>query len=79
MSAVPPHTEKNVLGGPLLACGYAPLTGFFRDGVNFGQVPVVIGPRGADGEVDLADALRLLGHDCSLAPEDCVAAGHRHA
>jgi uncharacterized protein len=26
------HTEKNVLGGPLLACSYAPLTGFFRDG-----------------------------------------------
>ena len=25
-------TEKNVLGGPLLACSYAPLTGFFRDG-----------------------------------------------
>ncbi len=22
----------NVLGGPLLACSYAPLTGFFRDG-----------------------------------------------
>ncbi len=31
MSAAP-HPEKNVLGGPLLACGYAPLTGFFRDG-----------------------------------------------
>ena len=24
--------EKNVLGGPLLACSYAPLTGYFRDG-----------------------------------------------
>lgn len=24
--------EKNVLGGPLQACSYAPLTGFFRDG-----------------------------------------------
>ena len=24
--------EKNVLGGSLLACSYAPLTGFFRDG-----------------------------------------------
>lgn len=24
------------------------------------------------------DALRLLGHDSVLAPEDCVAAGHRH-
>ena len=24
--------EKNVLGGPLLACGYDPLTGYFRDG-----------------------------------------------
>ena len=24
--------EKNVLGGPLLACSYSPLTGFFRDG-----------------------------------------------
>ena len=23
---------KNVLGGPLLACSFAPLTGFFRDG-----------------------------------------------
>ena len=31
MSAVP-DPEKNVLGGPLLACGYDPLTGFFRDG-----------------------------------------------
>lgn len=26
------HTEKNVLGGPLMACSYAPLTGYFRDG-----------------------------------------------
>lgn len=24
--------ENNVLGGPLLACGYDPLTGYFRDG-----------------------------------------------
>jgi uncharacterized protein len=24
--------EKNVLGEPLLACSFAPLTGFFRDG-----------------------------------------------
>ena len=24
--------DKNVLGGVLLACSYAPLTGFFRDG-----------------------------------------------
>ncbi|MCW5604595.1 MAG: DUF2237 domain-containing protein [Burkholderiales bacterium] len=24
--------EKNVLGSPLLACSYAPLTGYFRDG-----------------------------------------------
>ena len=28
----PAHNEKNVLGGPLLACSYAPLTGYFRDG-----------------------------------------------
>ena len=27
-----PHNEKNVLGGPLLACSFAPLTRFFRDG-----------------------------------------------
>jgi uncharacterized protein len=26
------HREKNVLGGQLLACSYAPLTGYFRDG-----------------------------------------------
>ena len=25
-------TDRNVLGGDLLACSYAPLTGFFRDG-----------------------------------------------
>jgi uncharacterized protein (DUF2237 family) len=25
-------SQKNVLGGPLLACSYAPLTGFFRTG-----------------------------------------------
>ena len=25
-------SERNVLGGPLLACSYAPLTGYFRDG-----------------------------------------------
>lgn len=25
-------SDKNVLGGELLACSYAPLTGFFRDG-----------------------------------------------
>lgn len=28
----PAHSEKNVLGGTLLACSYAPLTGYFRDG-----------------------------------------------
>lgn len=28
----PPQTEKNVLGGTLRACSYAPLTGYFRDG-----------------------------------------------
>jgi uncharacterized protein len=31
----PPKSRKtgtNVLGGPLLACSYDPLTGFFRDG-----------------------------------------------
>jgi uncharacterized protein (DUF2237 family) len=26
------HKERNVLGGELLACSYAPLTGYFRDG-----------------------------------------------
>jgi len=26
------HPERNVLGEPLRACSYAPLTGFFRDG-----------------------------------------------
>ncbi|HTP95403.1 MAG TPA: DUF2237 domain-containing protein [Burkholderiales bacterium] len=31
MSAVVSN-EKNVLGGPLLACSYDPLTGYFRDG-----------------------------------------------
>jgi uncharacterized protein (DUF2237 family) len=25
-------TEKNVLGGELVACSFAPLTGYFRDG-----------------------------------------------
>lgn len=27
-----PASDKNVLGGPLQACSYSPLTGFFRDG-----------------------------------------------
>ena len=27
-----PTLEKNVLGGPLMACSYSPLTGYFRDG-----------------------------------------------
>ena len=27
-----PVSEKNVLGGALLACSFAPLTGYFRDG-----------------------------------------------
>ena len=31
MSA-PLETEKNVLGGVLRACSYAPVTGYFRDG-----------------------------------------------
>ena len=26
------HAEKNVLGGELAPCSYAPLTGYFRDG-----------------------------------------------
>ena len=25
-------TERNVLGEPLLACSFSPLTGYFRDG-----------------------------------------------
>ena len=32
MSKVTVKQDKNVLGGPLLACSYAPLTGFMRDG-----------------------------------------------
>lgn len=31
-SGVCMNTSKNVLGGPLLACSYAPLTGFYRTG-----------------------------------------------
>ncbi len=27
-----PESERNVLGGELRACSYAPLTGYFRDG-----------------------------------------------
>lgn len=27
-----PALERNVLGGPLKACSFAPLTGYFRDG-----------------------------------------------
>ena len=37
--------EKNVLGGPLRACSYAPLTGYFRDGC--------CGTRGAQGVAHL--------------------------
>jgi len=33
MSGAPaPAVERNVLGEPLLACSFSPLTGFFRDG-----------------------------------------------
>ncbi len=32
MSDIRTHEQMNVLGGPLLACSYAPLTGFFRSG-----------------------------------------------
>ncbi|MCE2746510.1 MAG: DUF2237 domain-containing protein [Burkholderiales bacterium] len=32
MSKVTVKQDKNVLGGPLLACSYSPLTGFMRDG-----------------------------------------------
>ena len=32
MSAKVLSGEKNVLGGELMACSYAPLTGYFRDG-----------------------------------------------
>lgn len=32
MSKVTVKQDKNLLGGPLLACSYAPLTGFMRDG-----------------------------------------------
>lgn len=38
-------TERNVLGGELLACSYDPLTGFFRDGC--------CGTRGEDGVAHL--------------------------
>jgi len=30
--AATPEPERNVLGGPLVACSTTPLTGFFRDG-----------------------------------------------
>jgi len=29
---LPPRAPRNVLGGPLLPCSVAPLTGFYRDG-----------------------------------------------
>ncbi|MCR2747675.1 DUF2237 family protein [Limnobacter parvus] len=32
MTKVTVRQDKNVLGGPLLACSYSPLTGFLRDG-----------------------------------------------
>ncbi|MCQ8896126.1 DUF2237 domain-containing protein [Limnobacter humi] len=32
MSDLPEAEDRNVLGGNLMACSYAPLTGFFRDG-----------------------------------------------
>ncbi|GAB3306008.1 DUF2237 domain-containing protein [Geodermatophilus aquaeductus] len=32
MTEPEPRTERNVLGGPLEACGTEPLTGFYRDG-----------------------------------------------
>lgn len=32
MSRVEVAQDRNVLGGPLMACSYSPLTGFFRDG-----------------------------------------------
>lgn len=32
MSEMQLQQARNVLGGPLLACSYAPLTGFFRTG-----------------------------------------------
>ena len=32
MSEVTVKKDKNVLGGPLLACSFSPLTGFLRDG-----------------------------------------------
>lgn len=32
MSTIESNEQLNVLGGPLLACSYAPLTGFFRTG-----------------------------------------------
>lgn len=32
MTKVTVKQDKNVLGGPLLACSYSPLTGFMRDG-----------------------------------------------
>lgn len=39
------NNEKNVLGRPLLACSFAPLTGYFRDGC--------CAARGADGVAHL--------------------------
>lgn len=32
MTKITVKQDKNVLGGPLLACSYSPLTGFLRDG-----------------------------------------------
>lgn len=32
MASIELASARNVLGGPLRACSYAPLTGFFRDG-----------------------------------------------
>ena len=39
------QTEKNVLGGPLAACSFSPLTGYFRDGC--------CGTQGMDGVAHL--------------------------
>lgn len=32
MSTIESQDQQNVLGGPLLACSYSPLTGYFRTG-----------------------------------------------
>ena len=63
--------KRNVLGGPLLPCSVAPLTGFFRDGCcNTGPADIGLHVVCAEVSAEFLNFSKAAGHDLSTPRPD---------